>query len=106
MSAEANSHTSSNHAWRIPVAVKSRGRYRIWLRYDDGEEGEVDLSHLSGKGVFKVWDVGQGEVFDQVFIHAAGFVSWPDEIDLDSDVLYSKITRRPITDVVTWAEAG
>ena len=29
--------------------------YRLWLRYTDGAEGEVDLSHLAGQGVFKVW---------------------------------------------------
>ncbi|HWO92452.1 MAG TPA: DUF2442 domain-containing protein, partial [Methylomirabilota bacterium] len=33
-----------------PVEVRPLAPYRIWLRYQDGTEGEVDLSHLAGKG--------------------------------------------------------
>jgi len=39
-------------------------RYRIWLRYQDGTEGEVDLSHLAGRGVFASWE--QESAFAQV----------------------------------------
>ena len=38
-----------------PVEVRPLPNYRIWLRYADGTEGEVDLSHLAGQGVFAVW---------------------------------------------------
>ena len=30
--------------------------YKIWLKFDDGIAGEVDLSHLAGKGVFSLWN--------------------------------------------------
>ena len=38
-----------------PVAVEPREGFRIWIRYEDGAEGEVDLSQniLEGKGVFR-----------------------------------------------------
>ena len=39
-----------------PVQVKALANYRVWLRYDDGAEGTVDLSDLAGRGVFKAWD--------------------------------------------------
>ena len=39
-----------------PTEVHPRAGYRIWLRYSDGVAGEIDLSHLVGKGVFKIWD--------------------------------------------------
>ena len=39
-----------------PVEIKPLPGYRIWIEYDDGESGEIDLSHLAGKGVFKAWD--------------------------------------------------
>ena len=39
-----------------PIAVETRGGYRIWLRYSDGVAGEIDLSHLTGRGVFAAWD--------------------------------------------------
>ena len=35
-----------------PVEVKALSDYRLWVRYSDGVTGEVDLSHLAGKGVF------------------------------------------------------
>ena len=38
-----------------PVAVRALEPYRVWLRYEDGGEGEVDLSHLAGDGVFTAW---------------------------------------------------
>ena len=39
-----------------PVAVEARGGLRIWIRFQDGEEGEIDLSDLAGMGVFKAWE--------------------------------------------------
>jgi hypothetical protein len=39
-----------------PIEVKALANFRIWLRYDDNTEGEVDLSDLAGLGVFKAWD--------------------------------------------------
>ena len=39
-----------------PVEVRALEPYRIWLRYEDGVEGEVDLSHLAGDGVFVAWE--------------------------------------------------
>lgn len=39
-----------------PVEVRAVARYRIWPRYEDGTEGEVDLSHLAGKGVVASWE--------------------------------------------------
>ena len=46
------------------VAVKALSDFRLWLRYSDGVEGEIDLSDLAGKGVFRVWD--DLKVFEQV----------------------------------------
>src|SRR5258708_13897699 len=35
---------------------RSRKNFRIWLRYDDGTQGEVDLSDVAGQGVFAAWN--------------------------------------------------
>jgi len=34
------------------TTVKPLPGYRLFIHYTDGTEGEVDLSHLVGKGVF------------------------------------------------------
>ena len=37
------------------VAVSPRPDFKLWVRFEDGLEGEADLSHLVGHGVFKRW---------------------------------------------------
>jgi hypothetical protein len=77
-----------------PLEVKALGGYKIWLRYEDGSEGEVDLSHLAGRGVFKLWD--DDEAFKRVYVGPHGEIAWSDEIDLCPDTLYMRLTgKRP-----------
>lgn len=77
-----------------PIAVQPVGRYRIWLRYQDGTEGEADLSHLAGKGVFAAWD--KEGVFAKVKLGPHGAVQWPGDVDLCPDALYLRLAgKRP-----------
>jgi hypothetical protein len=64
--------------------------YRLRLRYADGVTGDVDLSHLVGKGVFRLWN--DLDAFGRVSIGTAGEVRWSDEVDLCADALYLEIT--------------
>ena len=79
-----------------PVAVEARGKYRIWLKYADGAEGEVDLSDCAGKGVFKIWD--EPGVFESVHLDEYHAVQWTDEVDLCPVALYMEVTGK------TWEE--
>src|SRR5688572_13291421 len=76
----------------IPKILETRPLtdYKIWLKFDDGTSGEVDLSHLAGKGVFTFWN--DYENFKKVSIGNGRSLSWSDEIDLDADSLYLKLT--------------
>lgn len=66
----------------------------MWIKFDDGVEGEVDLSHLAGKGVFSLRNDYQA--FEQVYIGSHGEIAWSDEIDIGPDTIYMKITgKRP-----------
>lgn len=38
-----------------PVAAEARPNYRLWVRFEDGVEGEADLSDVAGRGVFQRW---------------------------------------------------
>lgn len=73
-----------------PVAVRALEPYRIWLRYEDGVEGEVDLSHLAGDGVFVVWE--DHEFFSAVRLGPGTSIVWGEDLDLCGDALYMKIT--------------
>ena len=75
-----------------PVEVKPLPGYRIWIEYDDGESGEIDLSHLSGKGVFKAWD--EPGHFDRVRIDEFGAIAWDDDIDMCRYALYMELTGK------------
>ncbi|MGH7952092.1 MAG: DUF2442 domain-containing protein [Limisphaerales bacterium] len=73
------------------VSIEPLPDYRLKLRYDDGVEGELDLSAEAGKGVFVAWKNIQH--FNSVKIgHCGRSLEWPGEIDLCADALYLEIT--------------
>lgn len=75
------------------VACKLNANYRVWIRFDDGLEGEVDLSYLVGKGVFEAWK--SVDFFNQVHVDPkTDTLSWGNEINLDPYVLREKISKQ------------
>lgn len=78
------------------VAVEPRGDYRLWLRFQDGVEGEVDLGpELAFQGVFA--PLRDQAYFARVRVDPdLGTICWPNGVDWDPLVLYSLLTRRPI----------
>lgn len=74
------------------LEIRPLDNYKIWLKFANGTEGEVDLSHLAGKGVFTLWN--NYENFKQVSIENGRSLTWSDEIDMDADSLYLKITGK------------
>ncbi len=73
-----------------PTAVKAREGYRIWLSFSDGAEGEVDLSHLAGDGVFQVWD--DRARFESVHLTSYDAVAWTEDAELCAEALYMRLT--------------
>jgi hypothetical protein len=64
--------------------------YRLHVRFDDGIEGEIDLSDLVGKGVFASWN--DPAEFRKVFVDTESHtVAWPGGIDLCPDSLYEDV---------------
>ncbi len=72
--------------------VEPRPDFRIWLRYSDGSAGEVDLSDMIGKGVFRAWE--DPGFFDRVHVAPHGAVAWSEEIELCPDALYIELTGK------------
>lgn len=85
------------HGRPRPVEVAARPHYRLWLRYDDGIEGEIDLSTLVGQGVFAAWR--DEAVFDAVSLGPHGEIFWNDDIDLCPDALYLELTGKAPEDL-------
>lgn len=73
-----------------PIEVNARSDYHLWIRYADGVEGEVDLSHLAGNGVFKIWE--DEEVWKNVRVAEDGAIKWTEEVELCPDATYLKLT--------------
>lgn len=76
---------------------------QVWLRFEDGVEGIVDLAHSLREGTVldRLRDL---ELFRQVrILRGFGTVEWPGGIDFDPDVLYAGVTGLPIDKVL---EAG
>lgn len=80
-----------------PVEVRPMPNYKLWLRYTDGVAGEVDLAHLVGKGIFKLWDDYQA--FERVYIGSHGQIAWGEQIDLCPDTLYLELIGQKPEDV-------
>jgi hypothetical protein len=76
------------------VEITALPQYRIWLRYDDGAQGEVDLSDLAGRGVFQVWT--DPAVFRAVRLGAHGAIEWAPDLDLCPDAMYLRLTGKTV----------
>lgn len=77
-----------------PVNVRPLDDLKIWLEYEDGVKGVIDLSDMKDKGVFKAWN--DRSFFERVHIDGKGSVSWGFdsngvEFDLATDVLYANV---------------
>jgi hypothetical protein len=73
------------------VQVRPLENYRIWLKFSDGAQGEVDLSDLAGRGVLTAWT--DPNVFNAVRVEGGG-IEWPGEIDMCPDALYLRLTGK------------
>lgn len=79
-----------------PTDVKALPNHRLWLRYDDGVEGEVDLSDLAGRGVFE--PLTGAAYFAAVHLGAHGAIQWSSSLDLCPDAMDSGLTGKRTQD--------
>lgn len=80
-----------------PLKVTALSGYKIHIRYADGVEGDVDLSHLVGHGVFSLWN--DSNAFESVSIGPSGEIKWSDEVELCPDSLYMEISGKSAEEV-------
>jgi hypothetical protein len=72
------------------ISVTAIEKYKIHVTFSDATEGEYDVRHLAGKGVFKSWDADNN--FSKVSINTeSGAITWPEELDIDTINAYCQI---------------
>jgi len=67
-------------------------RFRVFLRFDDGASGTVDLSDMAGRGVFSAWL--QEGAFEKLSVSPIGTFQWVGDLDLCPDSLYLQMTGK------------
>ena len=78
------------------VEARPLGGHRLYLRFEDGAAGELDLAEfLEFRGVFE--ELRDPAKFAEVrLVPEWGTIAWPNGADLDPDVLYSRVTGAPL----------
>ncbi|MEX2139350.1 MAG: DUF2442 domain-containing protein [Pirellulales bacterium] len=73
------------------VAVRPVGDFRLFIQFEDGLEGTIDIGELvSFQGVFE--PLKNLDEFARVYVNSElGSIEWPNGADLDPDVLYDRI---------------
>ena len=74
------------------ITIIPKENYHLYVEYDDGVKGDVDLSHLKGRGVFEWWN--KNENFLKAKIEQNGSIVWNENIDIDALSCYLKITNQ------------
>jgi Protein of unknown function (DUF2442) len=75
------------------VEARALDAFRLYVKFSDGAEGEVDLSALAGKGVFAAWN--EPAFFGRVRIGSSGrSLDWGEQIDISADSLYLNLTGK------------
>jgi hypothetical protein len=78
------------------VEVRPLERHRLFLRFADGVEGEIDLDTIvRWEGVFA--PLRAPDRFAEVRVNPdLGTIVWPNGADIDPDVLHAAVTGRSI----------
>lgn len=75
------------------TALKVLDGYRVWLRFDDGAEGEVDFSGKPHTGVYAPWR--DYAYFRRACIGDYGELRWDDQLDFGPESLWLQVTGQP-----------
>ena len=73
-----------------PIAVKALENFYLWIQFEDGIEGTIDLSPLTQKGIFHV--LRDPSIFSSVYIDKISkAIAWDSELEICPDSIYLKL---------------
>jgi hypothetical protein len=75
----------------IPYIKKAEAipGYKLFIEFEDGVKGIIDLSKWKGKGVFEFWNKEKN--FRSFIITKDKKLAWNENIDMDPDAFYLKL---------------
>lgn len=73
------------------VEVKALENYKLHVKFNDGVEGDIDLSGCLDGEVFQCWKIPG--VFEKVYINESG-IAWNDNLDIDILNVYLTLTNQ------------
>jgi hypothetical protein len=76
------------------VTIEPRANFRLFVRFEDGVEGEADLSDIAGRGVFARWTANPDEFMSVEIDARSGAPTWPGDLDVAPDALYEELAAR------------
>jgi hypothetical protein len=81
------------------LTAKAKPAYQLFLVYEDGVNGTIDLSEWKGKGVFDYWNNEKN--FEQFFITPQKKLQWCEDIDMDPDAFYLQLIGKTFSEYGT-----
>ena len=92
---DKHGHDEENGQPMTPKLTEARyaGGYRIWLRFADGVEGEIDLEPELWGEMFE--PLKDKALFAQFKLYPErSTIFWPNDADLAPEFLYDKVRQR------------
>lgn len=74
------------------IKVVPEENYRLYVAFDDGTQGKIDLTDRLFGPVFE--PLKEVDLFAQVSIDEFGAICWPNGADLAPDALYSQLSSQ------------
>jgi hypothetical protein len=71
------------------IAAKHVRDYIVWVKFEDGAEGEIDLSGELWGPVFE--PLKQPDYFRKVAVAEYGTIAWPNGADIAPEYLYERV---------------
>lgn len=72
--------------------AKPLEHYKLFVEFEDGINGVIDLSNWKGKELFAFWN--DEKKFQSFKITDDKKIEWDNEIDMDPDAFYLKLTGK------------
>ena len=66
--------------------------YKLFVEFEDGLSGIIDLANWKGKGIFTYWN--EEENFKSFKLTKDKKLEWGNEIDMDPDAFYLKLVGK------------